>query len=119
MSRLPERGDHAIGDRVLEIVASRLRNAVRPLDTIGRLGGDEFIVVAPRLSSLDATLELAARVSTEVNSVASIGDLHIDISASTGAAWAVSGDADELLAQADRAMYLVKYDSTNVAGISG
>jgi diguanylate cyclase (GGDEF)-like protein/PAS domain S-box-containing protein len=99
---------HAIGDRVLEIVAQRLRNVVRPLDRIGRLGGDEFVVVAPGLPSLEGARTLAARVSGELNGVATIGDLRVDISASIGVAWADSGDADVLLAEADAAMYLVK-----------
>ena len=99
---------HAIGDRVLEIVAHRLRNAVRPLDKIGRLGGDEFVVVAPGLASLEGARSLAARVSIELNGVATIADLRVDISASIGVAWADSGDADVLLAEADAAMYLVK-----------
>ncbi len=99
---------HAIGNRVLEIVARRLRRAVRPPDKIGRLGGDEFVVIAPGLASLEATAALAARVSTEINTPASIADLGIDISASVGIAWADSGDADELLANADHAMYAVK-----------
>ncbi len=99
---------HAIGDRVLEIVAQRLRNVVRPLDTIGRLGGDEFVVVAPGLPSLAGTETLAARVSAELNGVATIAGLRVEISASIGVAWADSGDADGLLAEADAAMYLVK-----------
>jgi diguanylate cyclase (GGDEF)-like protein/PAS domain S-box-containing protein len=107
---------HGVGDRVLEIVARRLRNAVRPLDKIGRLGGDEFVVVAPRLPSLEGAQALAERVAAEVNGVATIADLHVDISASIGVAWADSGDADVLLAQADSAMYLAKCASSTASG---
>lgn len=103
---------HAIGDRVLEIVARRLRRAVRPPDTIGRLGGDEFVIVAPGLASLEVARALAVRVSDEVNGVATIADLRIEISASIGVAWADSGDADVLLAEADRAMYSAKCASS-------
>jgi diguanylate cyclase (GGDEF)-like protein/PAS domain S-box-containing protein len=99
---------HGIGDRVLKIVALRLNSAVRPGDKIGRLGGDEFIVVAPGLASLADTRSLATRVSDEVNSMASIAELRVEISASIGVAWADSGDADALLAEADAAMYLAK-----------
>ena len=99
---------HAIGDRVLEIVALRLRAAVRPLDKIGRFGGDEFVVVAPALPSLESAQALAARVADEVNGVATIAGLRVDISASIGVAWADSGDAAALLAEADVAMYLAK-----------
>jgi len=111
-----DRHGHATGDRVLELVASRLRSSVRPLDHLGRLGGDEFVVIAPGLPSLEAARMLAARVSDEVNGVATIGDLRVDLSASIGVAWADSGDADVLLAEADRAMYLVKCASTSAVG---
>ncbi len=110
---------HAIGDRVLEIVALRLRSAVRPLDKIGRLGGDEFVVVAPGLASLEGAHALAGRVSDEVNGVATIADLRVDISASIGVAWADSGDAAGLLAEADGAMYLAKCASRLVPGLVG
>jgi diguanylate cyclase (GGDEF)-like protein/PAS domain S-box-containing protein len=103
-----DRHGHAIGDRVLELVALRLRDAVRPFDKIGRLGGDEFVVVAPGLASVDATRVLAERVSADINRLAIIAGLRINISASVGVAWADSGDADVLLAEADRAMYLAK-----------
>jgi diguanylate cyclase (GGDEF)-like protein/PAS domain S-box-containing protein len=99
---------HAVGDRVLEIVARRLRNAVRPLDRIGRLGGDEFVVVSPGLASLADADALAARASDEVNGVATVAGLRVEISASVGVAWADSGDPDVLLAEADRAMYAAK-----------
>jgi diguanylate cyclase (GGDEF)-like protein len=99
---------HGVGDRILQIVARRLRNAVRPSDKIGRLGGDEFVVVAPGLPSLDGARMLAARAADEVNGVAAIGELRVNISASIGVAWADSGDAAVLLAEADRAMYAAK-----------
>jgi diguanylate cyclase (GGDEF)-like protein/PAS domain S-box-containing protein len=103
---------HGVGDRVLEIVARRLRRAVRPPDKIGRFGGDEFVVVAPRLESLEVARTLALRVSDEINGVATIAGLRVDISASIGVAWAGSGDADRLLAEADRAMYAAKCASS-------
>jgi diguanylate cyclase (GGDEF)-like protein/PAS domain S-box-containing protein len=107
---------HAVGDQVLDIVARRLRNAVRPQDEIGRLGGDEFVVIAPRLPSLESAQALAARVSDEINGVAAIVDLRVSISASIGVAWADSGDAATLLADADRAMYLAKCSSSSAPG---
>jgi diguanylate cyclase (GGDEF)-like protein/PAS domain S-box-containing protein len=103
---------HAVGDRVLEIVARRLRSAVRPQDRIGRLGGDEFVVVAPGVMSLGLARTLALRVSDEVNGAGTIADLRVDIAASIGVAWADTGDADDLLAEADRAMYLAKCASS-------
>jgi diguanylate cyclase (GGDEF)-like protein/PAS domain S-box-containing protein len=107
---------HAVGDRVLEVVAKRLRNVVRPLDEIGRLGGDEFVVIAPGLPSLGAARAFAVRVSDEVNGVAALVDVRVDIAASIGVAWADSGDADVLLAEADRAMYAAKHSSFSAPG---
>jgi diguanylate cyclase (GGDEF)-like protein/PAS domain S-box-containing protein len=111
--QINDRHGHAVGDRVLEIVARRARGAVRPLDHIGRLGGDEFVVVAPGLPSIETARALAGRVSDAIGGVAEIDDLRVEIAASIGVAWADSGDADVLLAEADRAMYAAKRASSS------
>ncbi|MEY2455881.1 MAG: diguanylate cyclase [Acidimicrobiaceae bacterium] len=99
---------HAIGDVVLEIVASRLRDTSRQEDLLGRLGGDEFVVIAPRLESAAAALVLANRISTHLQGVAAIGELSVAIAASIGVAWTATGKASDLLAHADAAMYEAK-----------
>jgi diguanylate cyclase (GGDEF)-like protein len=99
---------HAIGDEVLEVVARRLRSAVRAGDLVGRLGGDEFVVISPGLQSADAALVFAGRVSRQLRGPAVIDGVAAPIDASIGVAWTSTATASELLAAADRAMYTAK-----------
>ncbi|MDQ1402496.1 MAG: diguanylate cyclase [Actinomycetota bacterium] len=99
---------HAIGDVVLEVVASRLHGALRAQDLLGRLGGDEFVVIAPRIGSEEAMLVLAGRMSQKLQGPATIGDITVAISASIGVAWTSAGEAIDLLAAADASMYAAK-----------
>jgi diguanylate cyclase (GGDEF)-like protein len=99
---------HAVGDAVLEVVASRLRGAVRAGDLVGRLGGDEFVVIAPHLDSGNDSLVFAERVSVDLQGPATIGGVEVPIAASIGVAWTASITAGELLSAADAAMYAAK-----------
>jgi diguanylate cyclase (GGDEF)-like protein len=99
---------HAIGDAVLEVVASRLRGALRPGDLVGRLGGDEFVVIAPGLPSASAAFGFAGRISSRLQGPAAIADIAVPIAASIGVAWTSTSTASELLAAADAAMYAAK-----------
>jgi diguanylate cyclase (GGDEF)-like protein len=90
---------HAAGDALLKDVAACLTAAVREPDTVGRLGGDEFIVLLD-LSSPDATAERAAeRILDACRSSATV---------SIGIAFAEGGHADSLLRGADLALYQAK-----------
>jgi diguanylate cyclase (GGDEF)-like protein/PAS domain S-box-containing protein len=101
---------HAAGDQLLVWVADRLRGSVRADDAVGRLGGDEFLVVCAGVHSpADATLvarTIAARLCGEVE----LGTTRVQISASVGVAWtdARDADADRVVAAADGAMYASK-----------
>src|SRR3546814_3555871 len=53
---------HAAGDHVLRTVADRLRHRVRPGDTVGRFGGDEFVIVCPEISEPAEVIEIAERL---------------------------------------------------------
>jgi diguanylate cyclase (GGDEF)-like protein/PAS domain S-box-containing protein len=98
---------HAAGDQLLVRIADRLRSSVRSDDAVGRLGGDEFLVVCPGVHSpADATLvarAIAARVCGEVQ----LGTTSVEIRASVGVAWTDDRDAnaDHFVAAADGAMY--------------
>jgi len=99
---------HAVGDEVLTAVAARLTAAVRVGDTVARVGGDEFIVLA-RLPVGARPTELTRRLAAAFTDplATSVGPLRV--SASIGIA--VSDDAqeaEELLRRADKAMYRVK-----------
>lgn len=99
---------HAVGDAVLEVVASRLRSASRSGDLVGRLGGDEFVVISTGLQSADATLAYACRVSEHIAGPATVAGLTLPIGASIGVAWTMTSTARELLGAADGAMYISK-----------
>ena len=106
-----DRHGHEQGDAVLGMFAERLRGAVRENDFAARLGGDEFAVVfaeVPGEHELHAMLE---RLSERLNRPYRLrGGCTVECPASIGAAWSGAGalDAEALLRDADRAMYLAK-----------
>jgi diguanylate cyclase (GGDEF)-like protein len=107
---------HAAGDELLRIVASRLESVVREGDTAARLGGDEFVVLVEG-SSLDAGPELVAERLLEV--LREPYDMHgeigrdLSVTASIGVAFGQRGTADELLRDADIALYEAKAGGRN------
>jgi diguanylate cyclase (GGDEF)-like protein len=114
---------HAVGDELLRAVAARLEGVVRDIDALGRLGGDEFVVIAEDLAlaggpelmaerlleALQQPFNLGADRETRVTVAASIGVAVVD-----GIAAAAQGSsADELLREADIAMYSAKWGGKN------
>jgi len=101
---------HAAGDELLATVASRLKQKVRGDDLVGRLGGDEFLVVLPALADLERACDLADRLAEAVEQPIEIADTVIVPRASYGVACARHDGitVDELVARADRAMYRSK-----------
>ena len=105
---------HAAGDRLLTAAADRLRLAVRPGDSIGRLGGDEFLVVCPRVASARDAVAIGERLASFVNHSVDIGSSTVDMHASVGVAWTCEPlDGDTLIARADHAMYQSKRSRTD------
>ena len=100
---------HTVGDRVLVGVAQSLRACVRPGDLVGRLAGDEFVVVAENLQR-DEARRMAERITRAVSRPLEVGeDREIVITASVGVTVAADGrDAGEVLRDADVAMYRAK-----------
>ncbi len=100
---------HAAGDALLEHVATRLLDAARDGDLVGRLGGDEFLVVCQAVSSGDDALQIAGRFADSLDGDITLGGVQITPRASVGVAWTGCGeDADAMVARADTAMYLSK-----------
>ena len=100
---------HAAGDQVLQQVATRLLDAVRPRDVVGRYGGDEFLIVARGLSSHETARTLVDRIHAALAPPMSVLGNDIVIGASIGIAVAQDGDtADTLLPRADADMYARK-----------
>ncbi len=98
---------HAAGDTVLQRVAERLVSVLRPMDTVGRIGGDEFVVLAPEVDGHLHAADLGTRLIAEL----ARGDTIIPlVTASIGVSVSVGGrgNAETLLHEADTAMYLAK-----------
>jgi diguanylate cyclase (GGDEF)-like protein len=100
---------HAAGDELLEKVARRLEAAMRADSVLGRMGGDEFVVVAPGASDEDLA-GLGRRIEIEIGKPFLLEAGMARIGVSIGAAHAKPGerDLDSLLGQADALMYEVK-----------
>jgi diguanylate cyclase (GGDEF)-like protein len=108
---------HAVGDRLLVQVGSRLEAAVRPGDVVARLGGDEFAILAPRLDGVDAARDLAAKVVAALTEPVSLEGLPLDVAGSMGIALYPDHGEDfaTLLRHADVAMYDAKHRGDEVA----
>jgi diguanylate cyclase (GGDEF)-like protein len=100
---------HMVGDELLRTIARRLDAAVRPQDTAARLGGDEFAVVLEDLADETEALQIAERVQRALEPPVVLAGREVTISMSIGVTCAAPGDdVDELLRNADVAMYAAK-----------
>lgn len=101
---------HAMGDRLLVQVAKRLRAALRDGDVVARLGGDEFAVIQENVSGAGDAGHLAGRLLSVFEKPFRIGHKSVSVGASLGVTLfpADSAGADELLRNADLAMYRAK-----------
>jgi diguanylate cyclase (GGDEF)-like protein len=101
-----DRFGHAAGDSVLMAMADRLRAAVRDCDQIGRMGGDEFLVVCPGVDSSALAVSIAERIATAMTTTVDLGLGPVGLRASVGVAWTAEAlHPDTFIAQADSAMY--------------
>jgi diguanylate cyclase (GGDEF)-like protein len=99
---------HATGDHILLIVADRIRRAIRAGDAIGRIGGDEFVVVCPHVRALSEAVPVAERISSALREPFDANGEDVRSGASVGVAWSAatqSESPDRLIARADAAMY--------------
>ncbi len=101
---------HPVGDAVLRAIANRLVNSIRDGDVAGRLGGDEFLVVAEPVETIDDALNLTHRISAALCEPVMVAGANLSLSVSIGIGLSGSGDlsADELLRDADLAVYRAK-----------
>ena len=107
---------HDAGDQLLASVVTRLNSVLRRQDVVGRLGGDEFIIVLPEVHSLDEAAAIGQRVEAVLREpLEVVGGQPTRIRASIGVAWSHSTDitAIKLTAAADHAMYRSKRDGTS------
>lgn len=106
---------HPAGDELLRTVTGRLRNVVRDSDRLGRFGGDEFIVIVDQASCVEVAEGVAQRVLDAFAEpfVLLEGRARLSVSTSVGVAMADRATADDLLRDADRAMYRAKQNGKN------
>ena len=101
---------HTIGDRLLQIVAKRLRNCLQPDQIAARLGGDEFVVFVPALPTVNTATELARTIHDTLEAPILLNQHKIFMRASIGIAFSSPDytDPSQLLRDADLAMYQAK-----------
>lgn len=101
---------HGAGDELLTLLAPRLRGAVRPADTVGRFGGDEFVVVCEAVADEAMALLIARRVTQACAAPFRISgqDHHVSVSVGVVVTDGRGRAAEDLLRDADAAMYRAK-----------
>ena len=116
-----DRLGHAAGDELLRVLAERLRGAVRAGDHVGRLGGDEFLVVCPQVEARERAVALARRVERMLGEPVLLGGETLMPRVSVGVAWSRCGatSAEALVAAADGEMYAVKHAGRSGAAAHG
>ena len=114
-----DRYGHRTGDEVLVALAGRLAGAVRPSDVVGRVGGDEFVVLCEGLAGEDEAASVADRLVSAVGAPLVVAHgIEVTVGATVGVAVTSShrDDAVALVDRADRAMYAAKRGHQRTAG---
>jgi diguanylate cyclase (GGDEF)-like protein len=118
--RINDRYGHGIGDELLNIVAGRIATRARTGDLVCRYGGDEFIVLLPRIPDRAAALEVAATIAERVSLPCRVGGQDLLVTAAIGVSvYPQDGRTGaELLERADREMYRLKADPADAPALS-
>lgn len=107
---------HEIGDRLLIALAIQMKRALREGDTLARLGGDEFVAVLNDVKSVDSSLHMLTRLLEATSKPIALENFILNVSASLGVTFYPQNqeiEADQLLRQADQAMYQAKLAGKN------
>jgi diguanylate cyclase (GGDEF)-like protein len=107
---------HDAGDQLLIAVATHMKQALREGDTLARMGGDEFVAVLTDLADAQACVPLLVRLLEAAATPVEVNGLLLQVSASVGVTLypqAEALDAEQLLRQADQAMYAAKSSGKN------
>ena len=101
---------HAAGDQLLQVVAQRLEHSVREVDTVCRIGGDEFVVLLTGLATIDAVTHIAEKILAQISKQFTVGEDNVTSTLSIGISlYPDNGqDLDTLLRMADASMYHAK-----------
>jgi diguanylate cyclase (GGDEF)-like protein len=111
---------HAVGDAVLSMIATRMRECVRLEDTVGRIGGDEILIVLPGINNTEEAFEVAERIRCRVaDPIHQFGVvIHTTLSIGVATSSRAGESAASITARADKAMYRAKQAGRNfVIGI--
>jgi diguanylate cyclase (GGDEF)-like protein/PAS domain S-box-containing protein len=111
-----DRHGHPAGDELLMAFAQKLLRSVRRSDTVSRFGGDEFVLLLADLDDRVECMALLDRLMVHIVEPVEVSGKRLEITASAGLAFYAPGeglDADELLRQADQAMYRAKQAGRN------
>lgn len=107
---------HGVGDKLLSVLSRRMTQVLREDDTLARLGGDEFVAILLDLPDISVSVPILDRLIEVTAQPVPIGDALCEVSASIGVSYYPQGediDADQLLRQADQAMYRAKQAGKN------
>lgn len=107
---------HGVGDHLLVALANRMKHALRKDDLLGRIGGDEFVAVMQNVGGAEGCVDLLHRLLDTVRMPIDVNDLRLQVSASLGVTFypqSEAADADQLVRQADQAMYQAKVAGKN------
>jgi len=109
---------HSVGDELLRQLAERLRSCARDIDTVARVGGDEFVVLQTGVDRMDEAGVLARRIQQCVGEPYRVAGSHMTIGVSVGIALAPQDgiSVDRLLRNADLALYRAKAGGRNSFG---
>jgi diguanylate cyclase (GGDEF)-like protein len=101
---------HRAGDEVLIAVARRLAGLIRPGDTLGRLSGDEFVILCEDLEGTSEVSVIATRIDDELGLPMEVSGTDLSVTASVGIAFSGQNDhiPEQILHRADTAMYRAK-----------
>ena len=102
---------HECGDLVLKTTADRIKAEIREIDTVARIGGDEFLVILSQISEVADTQTIARNIRDQISQLIQVNQHEVTVGASVGIAVYPDDGAtsDELIRQADKDMYLVKH----------
>ncbi len=106
---------HSAGDEVLKAVGARIQHVIRESDTVARIGGDEYVVIAPRIMTPQDARDIAERIVEAVCAPISVGESTVCVSASIGVSFYPIDAIDRrgLIGRADAAMYVSKRAGKN------
>ena len=112
---------HAMGDKLLKVISKRIKDNLREEDTAARMGGDEFVIIATELGTTNGVAAykaktIAKKLTTLLSGPCQIDGHDLHVTASVGISVFPSPDkrVDDILMQADSAMYRAKADGCNL-----